>query len=41
MLHGAGADAAVGLPEPDCVVISRRGKDDWIAAHRTLVHIHA
>lgn len=41
MLHRPGADPAVGLPEADSVVVSRRGQDDRVAAHRPLVHIHA
>lgn len=40
MLDGPGADPAVGLPEPDSVVITSRGQNDWVAAHRPLVHIH-
>lgn len=41
MLHRPGADPAVGLPEPDCVIVSSRGQDNRVAAHRALVDIHA
>lgn len=41
VLDGPGADAAVGLPEPDRVVVPGRGQDDRVAAHCALVHIHA
>lgn len=41
MLDCPGADPAVGLPEADSVVVSSRGQDDRVAAHRPLVHIHA
>lgn len=40
VLDGAGADPTVGLPKPDSVVISRRGQNDRVAAHRPLIHIH-
>lgn len=41
MLDRPGADPAVGLPESDRVVVSSRGQNDRVAAHRPLVHIHA
>ena len=41
VLDCPGADPAVGLPEPDSVVVPGRGQDDRVAAHRALVHIHA
>lgn len=41
MLDCPGADPAVGLPEADSVVVSSRGQNDRVAAHRPLVHIHA
>lgn len=41
MLDRPGADPAVGLPEADSVVVSSRGQNDRVAAHRPLVHIHA
>lgn len=41
MLDCPGADAAVGLPEADSMVVSSSGQNDRVAAHRPLVHIHA
>lgn len=41
MLYRPGADPAVGLPEADSVVVSSRGQNDRVAAHSSLVHIHA
>lgn len=40
MLDRPGADPAVGLPEADSVVVSSRGQNDRVAAHRPLIHIH-
>lgn len=41
MLDRSGADSTVGLPEADCVVVSGRGQNNRVAAHRSLVHVHA
>lgn len=41
MLDRPGADAAVGLPKADGVVVSGRGQNNRVAAHRPLVHVHA
>lgn len=40
MLDCPGADAAVRLPEADSMVVTSRGQNDRVAAHRPLVHIH-
>lgn len=40
MLDGAGADAAVRLPEPHRVVVAGRGQDNGVAAHRALRGVH-
>lgn len=40
VLHGAGADAAVRLPEAHRVVVPRGGQDDGVAAHRALCRVH-
>lgn len=43
MLDCPGADAAVGLPEPHCVVISCGGQNHRVTPHcpLALVHVHA
>lgn len=41
VLDRPGADPAVGLPKADGVVVSGRGQNNRVAAHRPLVHVHA
>lgn len=40
VLDGPGADAAVGLPEPNRVIVPSCGQNHRVAAHRPLVHVH-
>lgn len=41
VLDRPGANSTVGLPETDGVVVSGRGQNNRVAAHRPLVHVHA
>lgn len=41
VLDRPGADSTVGLPEADCVVVTGRGQNNRVAAHRPLIHVHA
>lgn len=41
VLDRPGADSTVGLPEADGMVVSGRGQNNRVAAHRSLVHVHA
>lgn len=40
VLDCPGTDAAVGLPKTDRVVVPSCSQNNWVAAHRPLVHIH-